>query len=93
MLTPRSNLHDGLLDFCLVKSISHGEFLRLLPELRAGAHVESEHVLYRQLPELCVEPSADLSVNADGEPIAARSFYYAAVPRALRVAIPALTTT
>jgi diacylglycerol kinase (ATP) len=87
-LTPRANLHDGLLDLAIVRAISHAEFLRLLPQLRSGAHVDSEHVVYRQVPHLLVEPSEELSVNADGEPIDAGSFEYKVVPEALRLAIP-----
>jgi lipid kinase YegS len=88
-LTPNSSLHDGLLDFCLVKSLTHAEFLRLAPDLRSGAHIDSEHVLYLQLPELRIESEHQLSANADGEPIPARSFTYKAAPRSLRLALPA----
>ncbi|MEX2569981.1 MAG: YegS/Rv2252/BmrU family lipid kinase [Gemmatimonadota bacterium] len=92
-LTPRADLSDGLLDFCLVRAISHAEFLRLLPDLRSGAHIDSEHVLYRQLPELTVRPAEEISVNADGEPIDASEFVYAAIPSALRLAAPVRLST
>lgn len=88
LLTPNSSLHDGLLDFCLVKALTHSEFLRLAPGLRSGAHIESEHVLYRQVPKLLVEATSELSVNADGEPIPSNCFLYEAAPKCLRIALP-----
>jgi lipid kinase YegS len=89
LLTPHSSLHDGLLDFCLVRSLTHSEFLRLAPGLRSGGHIESEHVLYMQVPQLLVESSSAIAVNADGEPVPADSFIYEAAPRSLRLALPA----
>lgn len=87
-LTPRAELSDGMLDVAIVKAISHADFLRLLPQLRSGAHLESEHVVYRQLPHLLVEPEIELSVNADGEPVDAQRFEYSVRRRALRLATP-----
>jgi diacylglycerol kinase (ATP) len=87
-LTPRATLDDGLLDVAIVRAVSHADFLRLLPQLRTGAHVESDHVVYRQVPHLLVEPEAELSVNADGEAVDARQFEYSIVAGALRLATP-----
>lgn len=85
-ITPRAKLADGRLDLCIVQTLTHGDFLRLLPDLRTGDHLASEHVIYRQLPELTVEAFGELSVNLDGEPVPGSVLRYSILPRALRVA-------
>lgn len=86
-LTPRADMGDGLLDVCIVTGMSRVELARLLPDLRAGRHLEDRSVLYRQVPELVVESEEDLSVNADGEPLdGCRRLEYRISPRRLEVA-------
>jgi diacylglycerol kinase (ATP) len=85
-ITPRADLTDGLLDLCVVGAMSRTELLRILPEIRTGDHLDSEHVTYRRLARLVVEPSGKLCVNADGEPIEAMVLDYSVVPGALRLA-------
>lgn len=88
-LTPRASLTDGLLDVCIVTGMSRVELARLLPDLRAGRHLEDESVLYRQVAELLVESAEELSVNADGEPLnGCRRLDYGISPRRLVVAAP-----
>lgn len=75
-LTPNADPSDGLLDLLLVEEMTRVEFLRLLPQLRAGEHLDHPRVIYRQLPELLVEADEQLSVNVDGEPLSGRRFRY-----------------
>lgn len=84
LLTPRARLSDGLLDVCIVKEMSRVEFARLLPELRAGRHIDHPEVLYRQVEELVVEAEEEISVNADGEPLeGCRRLVYRVSPQRL----------
>lgn len=87
-LTPEAELSDGLLDVCIVKEISRVEFLRMLPDLRAGEHLNHPAVIYLQVNELTVEAEADLSVNADGEPVDGRRFHYSISPHKLLLVAP-----
>jgi diacylglycerol kinase (ATP) len=87
-ITPRASVEDGLLDVCIVKEISRVDFLGLLPDLRAGDHLDHPAVIYRQLRELRVEAEAELQVNADGEPMRDRAFRYSLSPHSLRVMVP-----
>lgn len=86
-LTPRADLSDGLLDLCVVKELSRVEFLRLLPELRTGRHLDHPAVLYRQVPRVTVESEDELSVNADGEPLSGRRFEYRVSPYRLELMV------
>ncbi len=84
-VTPLADVTDGLLDLCIVEDVDRAEFLRLLPDIRAGKHLENEHVTYRKVRELIVEPAGDLSVNVDGEPIRGAVLEYTVQAGALRV--------
>lgn len=88
-ITPRASITDGLLDVCIVPEMTHADFIRVLPDLRAGRHLEHERVVYRQVADLLVEPEGEVSVNADGEPLDARRFAYRVLPRALTLAAAA----
>jgi diacylglycerol kinase (ATP) len=86
-LTPEADPTDGLLDLCLVEEMSRVEFLRILPQLRAGEHIDHPQVVYRQLPEITLESEEELSVNADGEPLSGRRFSYSVSPYRVRVMV------
>jgi lipid kinase YegS len=68
-LTPRADISDGLLDLCVVKEMSRLDFLKLLPDLRAGEHLDHPGVIYEQHEKFTVEVGSGVSVNADGEPV------------------------
>jgi lipid kinase YegS len=88
LLTPRADPADGFLDLCIVKEISRVKFLALLPDLRAGNHLEHEAVLYHRVPRLAVESSVPITVNADGEPVHGTRFDYAISPHRVRLVRP-----
>ncbi len=88
-LTSEAEISDGLLDLCVVEGMSHLEFVRIAPQLRAGTHVEHPKVVYRQVRSVTVEAEHELSVNADGEPMTARRFEYHMAPRQIMVMAPA----
>ena len=87
-LTSEADLSDGLLDLCVVEGMTHMEFVRIAPQLRAGNHVEHPKVVYRQVRNVTVEAEVELSVNVDGEPMTARRFEYHMVPRQITVMAP-----
>ncbi len=87
LLTPLADLADGLLDVCIVKEMPRVEFLTLLPDLRAGKHLDHDAVIYRQVPELLVEADVPLSVNADGEPLRSCRLEYRISPHRLLLVV------
>lgn len=84
-LTPLAQVGDGRLDIMLVHEMSRLQFMALLPELRAGTHLDNPHVSYYRADEFVVETREPLSVNADGEYVAGESFRYDVLPRPLYV--------
>ncbi|MBV9774346.1 MAG: lipid kinase YegS, partial [Gemmatimonadetes bacterium] len=87
-LTPRADPGDGLLDVCVVGEMPRRDLLTLLPDLRAGRHLEHPAVVYRQVRELRVESEEELSVNVDGEPIGGRILSYTLSPHRIELSLP-----
>lgn len=88
LLTPRAELNDGLLDVLVVRAIPRLDFLAMLPDLRAGTHLESPDVIYAQAASIVITTTEMISVNADGEPLRGSRFEYRLDPRRLTVMTP-----
>lgn len=86
-LTPRAAMDDGLLDVCIVREMPRVDFVRLMPELRAGRHIGNPNVIYRHVRALTVECDEPLSVNADGEPVDGRTLRYGVAERRLSLMV------
>lgn len=87
-VTPRAEFGDGRLDVTVVGDVSRLDFLSLLPDLRAGTHLESPDVLYLRAQRLEVAAAAPLAVNADGEALQGSRFEYRLLPRPLSLMVP-----
>jgi diacylglycerol kinase (ATP) len=88
LLTPRAVIDDGLLDLMIVPGMPRMEFLSLLPDLRSGAHLDHPAIVYIHTPRLVVSSEAELSVNADGQPMGGRRFTYGVADRQILVNAP-----
>jgi diacylglycerol kinase (ATP) len=88
LVTAEAELDDRLLDVCIVEGMGHVEFVRVAPQIRAGRHVHNPHVTYRKVRALTVEAGAELTVNADGEPLTGRRFEYVLAPYRLTLMVP-----
>ncbi|HSJ30435.1 MAG TPA: YegS/Rv2252/BmrU family lipid kinase [Longimicrobiales bacterium] len=84
-LTPLAEVGDGRLDIMLVHGISRLQFMALLPDLRAGTHLDSPHVSYYRADRFDVEDAGDIVVNADGEHVAGEAYHYDVLARPLHV--------
>jgi len=87
-LTPLADPCDGLLDVCIVREMPRRDLLGLLPELRAGRHLDHPAVIYTRVPSLTVESDEALSVNVDGEPMGGRMLHYAVSPYRIQLSLP-----
>lgn len=88
MLTPRAEFGDGLLDVMIVPGMARMDFVSLLPDLRAGTHVDNPGIPYFRTSSLVVTSEEPLSVNADGEPMRGERFRYELSGRTVDVMCP-----
>lgn len=88
MITPRAEFGDGQLDVVIVPGMARMDFLSLLPDLRAGTHLDNPDVLYFRAGRLAVRSDEVLSVNADGEALSGRDFDYELSDRTFRLMVP-----
>jgi YegS/Rv2252/BmrU family lipid kinase len=89
LLAPDASLHDGALDVVLISRTSKLRFLRSLPKVFRGAHVDEPSVRVLRGAEVRVEADRPFVVYADGDPIGALPLTLRALPDALKVLLPA----
>jgi diacylglycerol kinase (ATP) len=87
-IAPRADVRDGKVDVVVVGGVSRLDFLALLPDLRAGTHLESPDVAYFRAHTFEVVAEGPLRVNADGEAVAGTTFRYDVLERPQRVLVP-----
>jgi diacylglycerol kinase (ATP) len=85
LVTPHASATDGLLDLCLVESMSRRDFAGMVLKIKRGEHVGEPGVHYVQLPWLTIEAFEPIAVNMDGEMTEAESLEYRARQRDLWV--------
>ncbi|HEX6308768.1 MAG TPA: diacylglycerol kinase family protein [Longimicrobiales bacterium] len=86
-VAPLADVDDGCLDVMLVRGVSRLKFIGLLPRLRRGTHLKSPDVSYYRARRFEVETDGDVVVNADGEPVAGRTFRYELLKRGQAVMV------
>jgi YegS/Rv2252/BmrU family lipid kinase len=88
-LAPDASLEDGLLDVVMTSTTSRRTFLRSLPKVFKGTHVDEPSVTVRaarSVELVATEPA--YRVFADGDPIGAPPCTVTVRPGALRVLLP-----
>ena len=88
-MAPDADLHDGQLDVVISEATSKAKFLRVLPAVFKGKHVDepSYHVLRGS--EVRVSADRPFTVYADGDPIGELPCTVRAIPDAVQVLLPA----
>jgi YegS/Rv2252/BmrU family lipid kinase len=87
-IAPDARLDDGMLDVVISEHCSKLRFLRTLPKVFKGTHVENSEVHVLRSAELRVSSDRPFTIYADGDPIGELPATIRAVPRALRVLVP-----
>jgi diacylglycerol kinase (ATP) len=90
MVTPMASATDGLLDLCIVESMSRSEFARTALRVKRGEHIGQEGVQYAQVRSVTVEGREPIVVNVDGESSNATRLVYRARARDLWVHVASL---
>lgn len=85
MVTPMASATDGLLDLCVVESMSRRDFARMALRVKRGEHLGQEGVHYVQVKHVTITSNESLAVNVDGEMSNAKRLTYRARSRDLWV--------
>lgn len=88
LMAPDASLTDGLLDVVIIPAVSKTRFLRLLPTVFKGEHVNEPGVEVLRVPEVTISADRPFTMYADGDPIAELPATVRAIPRAVRVLVP-----
>ncbi|MBQ9079773.1 MAG: diacylglycerol kinase family lipid kinase [Clostridia bacterium] len=93
---PRSVNNDGLLEVCLVKTMSLFGFLKILGPYTAGQHLDdprfAHQVVYRRGKLIHVSAPEGFAMSVDGEIVDGTEFDIEIKPAAVRFVVPALPT-
>jgi len=88
-LAPDADLEDGLLDVVVTSDTSKANFLRTLPKIFRGTHLDEPEIELFRAGEVRVDAERPFRIYADGDPIGTTPATIRAVPGALRVLVPA----
>jgi YegS/Rv2252/BmrU family lipid kinase len=87
-VVPHAELDDGRLDVMLTEGSSKLNFLKGLPKLFTGSHVDDPHLRFIRGSQVEVHADRPFTVYADGDPIGELPVHIRVAPRALRVIVP-----
>jgi YegS/Rv2252/BmrU family lipid kinase len=87
-LAPDAELDDGRLDVVLVAPRSRRQFVRCLPMVFKGTHVDLPSVTVLRGAEVRIAADRPFTVYADGDPIGDLPVTIRAIPGAVRVLLP-----
>ena len=87
-IAPNAELDDGKLDVVWTGGISKLKFLRNLPTVFKGTHIERPEVGTRRAASVHIEADRDFAVYADGDHLADLPATVRVLPKALRVIAP-----
>ena len=90
---PRARTDDGLIEVCLVKTISRLRVPKIIGIYSEGRHLEDpvmkDIVVYRQAKKVEVDAPEGFAYSLDGEIIYENHFTVEMVPGAIKLAVPA----
>lgn len=84
---PHASIVDGVLDVCIVESISKAAFLRAFPRVFAGRHTTHPKVRMMRATQVSVEANRHMLVYADGDRVGPLPARFDVLPGALPVVV------
>jgi diacylglycerol kinase family enzyme len=87
-VAPHAEIDDGKLDVMTVSESSKVEFVRDLPKVFKGKHVDSPRVHFYRGQVVEVSADRPFTIYADGDPIGQLPATIRVSPRSLRVLVP-----
>ncbi len=90
--SPRAVLDDGLIEVCLVKTISRLKFIQLIKSYKEGTHLDNPELqdvlIYRRAKKVDVEAPEGFAFSLDGEIVYQNNFSVEIEEKALNLAVP-----
>ena len=68
-LTPDAQIHDGLLDICIIKETNKARLIYNIPKAMRGTHQCLKEVRYFQAKKIALSSERPLFIHLDGEPL------------------------
>ncbi len=87
-LAPDAQLDDGKLDVVAISDVPKTRFLRGLPAVFKGEHVDNPEVSTRRCSELEITADRPFAIYADGDPVAELPASLRVLPAALTMIVP-----
>jgi YegS/Rv2252/BmrU family lipid kinase len=87
-IAPHAELDDGLLDVITIGDIGKLRYIRGIPKVFKGTHLEDEEVIERRAATIEISADRDFEVYADGEHLTDLPATIRTIKRALRVIAP-----
>ncbi|MBA2764939.1 MAG: diacylglycerol kinase family lipid kinase [Thermoleophilaceae bacterium] len=88
-LAPHAELDDGRLEVVMISSQSKWAYLRGLPKVFKGSHIDEPAVHLRAGAVIDIDADRPFTAYADGDPIASTPLTITVEPRSLRLIAPA----
>ncbi|PTM59170.1 diacylglycerol/lipid kinase family protein [Desmospora activa] len=85
LICPEADDEDGSLDICCVSQMSHSSFLKILPSVFKGNHVQHPAVTLTRGHTITITSDLPLTVHADGEVIGQTPLSIQVQPRSLAI--------
>lgn len=89
MIAPDASLCDGQFDVVLIADMPKRRFLRLLPTVFSGTHVQADEVTILRGSSVEIRADRPFTIYADGDPIAVLPAELRVIPEAVHVMAPA----
>jgi YegS/Rv2252/BmrU family lipid kinase len=89
LLAPDASLHDRTLDVVMIADLPKRTFLRMLPTVFKGAHVQLDEVTIVRGTHVEISADRPFTVYADGDPLAVLPATFSVLPAAVQVMAPA----
>jgi YegS/Rv2252/BmrU family lipid kinase len=89
ILAPQASLTDGMFDVVTIAQAPKREFLRQLPRVFKGNHVDCPFVHISRAREVEIAADRPFTTYADGDPVAVLPARFTVLPGAVRVMLPA----
>ncbi|HIO11237.1 MAG TPA: diacylglycerol kinase family lipid kinase [Deltaproteobacteria bacterium] len=84
---PEAELDDGLLDLLMLKEISLAKFLRHLPKIYKGTHLELSEIFYQNVRKFTAQSSEQVILDIDGESPGYLEATFEILPKILKMQI------